>query len=411
MLPNLPLKDILKSDILTEIYKDIAKPGVSAIGKSLGTVFELSNTILLPIKLINEKTKLKFEKHLENYRKKLLLTDEKEIVPISTEIGIPILEKLTYVEDENISELYINFLANAASSKTASLVHPSFIKIIDCISSDEAKIINFLLKKQYDREFLDIKYIYFRARLTSGQGGKNFSNPLFEIPNNLHLTYASNINVYFDNLIKQGLLIDKAPSALIDSYSDLEKRFKNLYDKTNEKLSAEYKNLTIEKSYLQVTNYGALFLESCLVQFEKMLIKANDLQKAENIDEAIDIYESMLSLGFYPRAIILNLLEFYLIKNRINDYTKLKSESEEIFKNDREKILEKYFQSLYFYNLKNLKELNIIKAEILQIHQSVEKNLKIEWEFTDLDIFLTKELESELKIQFKEIINYLKEFT
>ena len=42
-------------NILGQIYEDLAQSSVKAVGNALGTVFEFSTSILLPVKLLNEK--------------------------------------------------------------------------------------------------------------------------------------------------------------------------------------------------------------------------------------------------------------------------------------------------------------------------------------------------------------------
>ena len=42
-------------NILGQVYEDLAQPSVKAVGNALGTVFEFSTAILLPVKLLNEK--------------------------------------------------------------------------------------------------------------------------------------------------------------------------------------------------------------------------------------------------------------------------------------------------------------------------------------------------------------------
>ena len=60
--------DIVKAtpNILGELYQDLAQPSVKAIGNALGTVFEFSTAILLPLKLKNEKLKMNFIKNTQN---------------------------------------------------------------------------------------------------------------------------------------------------------------------------------------------------------------------------------------------------------------------------------------------------------------------------------------------------------
>lgn len=104
-------KEALKiPSLIVEIYGDVAKPGVKQVGKALDTVLGLGNTLLWPVYLVNEKSKLSIQKNLESYRKKLENIPEDKIINVAPEIGVPIAEKLSYVSDESISNLYVTFL-------------------------------------------------------------------------------------------------------------------------------------------------------------------------------------------------------------------------------------------------------------------------------------------------------------
>lgn len=50
--------------VLEMIYVDLAQPSVKAVGSALCTVFEFSTSMLLPLKLLNEKFKLSFTNRL-----------------------------------------------------------------------------------------------------------------------------------------------------------------------------------------------------------------------------------------------------------------------------------------------------------------------------------------------------------
>src|SRR5262245_48813090 len=141
------IKEALQSPgLLKEIYGDLAKPGVTQAGKALGTVIGLGNTILLPIHWANERSRLALESNLEKYRKRLEAVSEGEITPVPPEIGVPIVEKLSYVTDDELSDMYVNLLANASTINTAQFAHPAFVHIINNLSPDEA-----LLLKEIDR--------------------------------------------------------------------------------------------------------------------------------------------------------------------------------------------------------------------------------------------------------------------
>ncbi|WP_153392906.1 Abi-alpha family protein [Chryseobacterium vaccae] len=135
--------------LLTTIYGDLAQPAVKKVGIALESVLEFSTSIFLPLKFQNEKWKLNFEKRLLDYKEKLNQIPEEDIIEVNPQIGVPIIEKLSYTTNDNIAEMFLNLLIKGSSIKTANIAHPSFISIIERISSDEAKIINYLKHKDY----------------------------------------------------------------------------------------------------------------------------------------------------------------------------------------------------------------------------------------------------------------------
>jgi hypothetical protein len=73
--------------LLKEIYGDLAKPGVAQVGKALGNVVGLGNTILWPIALLNERAKIALEKNLEKYRAQLEHVPQDGVVEVPPEVG------------------------------------------------------------------------------------------------------------------------------------------------------------------------------------------------------------------------------------------------------------------------------------------------------------------------------------
>jgi hypothetical protein len=47
------------NNILLEVYGDLLKPGVSQVGQAIGTLLGYGNTILMPLALKNQKSKIK----------------------------------------------------------------------------------------------------------------------------------------------------------------------------------------------------------------------------------------------------------------------------------------------------------------------------------------------------------------
>ena len=124
-------------NVLSQFYQDMAQPSVKAIGQALVTVSE-------SLKLWTEKRKLNFEKRLNEYKEKLEQIPKEKRIEVDTQIGTPIVEKLTYTTNDEIADLFTTLLANASNIDTVNRAHPAFVDIISRLSTDEARIIHYL---------------------------------------------------------------------------------------------------------------------------------------------------------------------------------------------------------------------------------------------------------------------------
>ena len=94
------------ANVLGQFYQDLAQPSVKALGQALATVFELCPNSLLSLKLWTEKRKLNFAKRLNEYKDKLEQIPEEKRCEVDTQIGTPIVEKLTYTTNDEIADLF-----------------------------------------------------------------------------------------------------------------------------------------------------------------------------------------------------------------------------------------------------------------------------------------------------------------
>lgn len=246
--------------VLSMVYTDLAQPGVQKVGTALGTVLEFSTSLLLPIKLLNEKFRLNFEKNLNDYKKKIESIPEEELIEVNPQIGTPIIEKLSYTTNEEIADLFTNILAMASSSKNVNLAHPGFVQLIERLSVDEARIVKHLVGKDF------VPCVTFRAYTKNETGGfiellKNATLIQFEV----ELLFPQNISTYLDNLVSIGIL---------DVNHGLHKMNKKVYEPLLEKYEFErvktehvdkghFKNIECTNGYYQITNFGKSFINSC----------------------------------------------------------------------------------------------------------------------------------------------------
>lgn len=288
-LGNIPIK---------ELYKDLFKPGMQKAGSALATVLDGANLILLPLKLLNEKSKIYFEKNLEKYSEKL--NNNKELTPtqVPQYVGLPIIDKLTYLDQNELAETFINLLTKASFDETLKLVHPTYISILNNLSADEAKIlfhfkdnkripfVDFYIHRYVEKiekpEFFDDKGMKSWEQLKqmidySTQNKEDLfikaAWNLTGIENSVDLMFPENIDIYIENLEQNGLIsfereiLNKEDLEIYDRLIDND--YKNQKEKIEKEISSydgdDFKlELNIRKAYIEFTTLGKGFIEACI---------------------------------------------------------------------------------------------------------------------------------------------------
>lgn len=248
------------SNVLGQFYQDLAQPSVKAMGRALATVFELCPNSLLSLKLWTEKRKLNFAKRLNEYKEKLEQIPEDKRCEVDTQIGTPIVEKLTYTTNDEIADLFTTLLANASNIDTVNRAHPAFVDIIGRLSEDEAKII------QHLQNVLEIPYCSFRAISKNENGGFiTIIDHATMLPYRVSLNFPQNISAYLSNLISLGVLSDEDGLFKVD-----DTEYDNICEKKGLSLLRQqyvpdrFKKIEVSKSYYKVTTFGQLFISACI---------------------------------------------------------------------------------------------------------------------------------------------------
>lgn len=245
--------------LLSLVYKDTLRPSVQVIGKSLKAVFEFVSIPFMALQLQNDKVKLNLEKRLDEYAQKLHSIPEDKRCEVHPQIGLPIIEKLTYTTSDEIADLFTNLLASASSRDTVNTAHPAFISMIERMSSDEARILVYLKDKE------DIPYCDINAYPNQDRGYITLSEHVTMIDEDVTLSYPQNIDAYLANFISLGILLDMRGVFRID---------KTQYDRIRKKCQVEamtksyvpeyFKSIVVQESYYQVTSFGKLFIQACI---------------------------------------------------------------------------------------------------------------------------------------------------
>jgi hypothetical protein len=246
--------------IIPLIYTDLAQPSVKKVGAALETVFEFSTSLLLPLKLLNERFKLNFERNLNSYKKKLDGVPEDKIISVDPQIGTPIIEKLSYTTNEEIADLFTTLLAKASNIDTVNQTHPSFIHIIERLSVDEARILKHL------KGISTIPCMTLRAYVKDKDKGfiiyaEKANMLIFDV----NIDIPQNINTYLDNLCSAGILFYADGTWLTEEtgYELISKHHEFETWKSQILEESRFGNVDEDKCFFRVTSFGKQFIEAC----------------------------------------------------------------------------------------------------------------------------------------------------
>ena len=262
------IKDIIgaisesKAEIVKEVYSDVAKPLVQPTGEIAGLIPRAVKAALAPL----EKWIMQKEYNIAE-TKKLLEEKLKDVKPENIEspeahVAVPALQYLSYcMDNEDLRDMYANLLANSMNSIIKKGVHPGFVEIIKQLSPDEAKVMKYFAANQ------KAPTITLRYELKDGGGidvVRNFSN----IGELVGCEQPLDINMYFDNLIRLGL-IQASPSLASLTDKELYKPLKEHpvieeLMNPNKIVKTEYEKASIVEGFMSRTDFGEAFCNICL---------------------------------------------------------------------------------------------------------------------------------------------------
>ena len=252
------LSEAGKQGVLKEIYGDLLKPGVRQVGTAIEAVFGLGNTVLWPICLLNQRARINLQANFESYREKMARVPVEQVVAPAPELAIPIAEKFSYVENEDLRELFTNLLTMASNSETNSKAHPSFANVINNLCPDEAQLLqNFIGTRA-------IPFVYVRYINGLGDRFTQVCDMHFRVRKGINISFRENLVAYISNLEGLGILkIDRNTFTLDeDQYGVLMNDVKTSF--ANYTSPEGYPIQRINKGRIDVTDFGEMFIATCV---------------------------------------------------------------------------------------------------------------------------------------------------
>lgn len=236
---------------------------------------------MIPFKylgMFSQKADIQIKRNLNKYQMKLDELDVENIGTIPPEIGVPILEELTRITNEELTEMYINLLVNASTVEKSRYAHPSFLNVLKSISADEAKIISYFIMGNEQKLPIYLRY----ERISSAYAAVPLTDNINNIKSLVNLEFPDNNNFYMRNLVSLGILEPKDIFYRFqeEQYNVLENSIGKLKEEVNEIMNQMIdqeiasSGYTIAKTFelskiwghFTVTEYGKEFFKSITIQ-------------------------------------------------------------------------------------------------------------------------------------------------
>lgn len=127
--------------VIKALYDDLASPGVKQVGKALSTVLETGSIVFLPLRMLNQTVAEHEKRTFARIAERFSRIPDAQVIEVAPEMGVPIVEKLSFTTDKSLSEMFIELLASSADVSKVGMAHPSFVRVIESLSPNEAKIL------------------------------------------------------------------------------------------------------------------------------------------------------------------------------------------------------------------------------------------------------------------------------
>lgn len=221
-----------------------------------------NNVVLYPVKKANITYRYKLECFEDDLYARTAQIPKECLHNSNPMIAGPTLEALKYsYDEEKLREMYVSLLASSMDSRKDTIVHPSYVQIIQQMNSFDATLFKFLASNHGN-----IKVINPNIRI------KGTKTVYVDAMPKWYIDWDENEDVFqvsaaLIRLSKFGLielLYDRIAGT--EGYDKLESspKLNKILKSYQETLPAQELELSVTRSVLYVNDYGKQFAKSCL---------------------------------------------------------------------------------------------------------------------------------------------------
>lgn len=242
-------KELGIKEIAPKIYEDLLQPSVQELGQGLVVVAKAISVSLAPL----EATVWGYERIKEwlsiKLTEKLASKDPSTLQTPPLIVAGPALMNLAFAYDEaDLREMYVNLLATSMDKFESEKAHPSYVQVIQQLTSDEAKILGFL--KKYNTPST---VFYHNDRESKGRDSESISTQFGSICNTVNVCNSSQSDAYLDNFIRLRIFSETKSTEshyVPEGHDD--------YGDWAPHVTQEYSH------YIELTDYGYDLIQTCV---------------------------------------------------------------------------------------------------------------------------------------------------
>ena len=236
-------KELGIAQLVPTIYQDVLQPAATEVGQRLVVVAKAVGIALAPLE-----TAVWGYERIKGYltakvAAKLADKPPEEIKSPDPVIAGPVIMSMVFAaEAPHLREMYANLVARSMHSPSASAAHPSFVQVIQQLSSFEAVLLQHLAAHYSAGE-----------PIFTDTPPRPFFSSWRELCTGLGLTDGPLADALYSNLLRLGILIERTENEV--RYYPVRERYYGVDDPSVEMTTTES---------VMLTDYGNLFLDVCI---------------------------------------------------------------------------------------------------------------------------------------------------
>ena len=254
-----------------DVYNDAGHPAAQNVGGAMGTLTGFFNHVVLhPLKKLNieyEQKAIAWQREME--KKYNAIPEDNRVEPQLNIVG-PTLESMKYnIMDDDLAEMFSNLLVSDMDKTTQGLCTPSFVKVIEQMTPNDAKLFCTIYHKSKNNEDLPVCTIKFIMKENPDLGLREEYIPKYFTSFSVMGLSSISLSKSIQNLHRLGLIeVDFLKHYIND---DLYKTILNS-DEVNGVI--QWAKSIVKKDYeAKIGSKGILFLNEFSRDFAKVCLR------------------------------------------------------------------------------------------------------------------------------------------